>query len=125
MYLEAVYRCSGQVPPEALHEPIIPPGAVWTPTRQQAQIARDERLSICTNCPGFLTWRVDDSAPQTAAMIPAGGVMAGVQRYRLSLGPFPAEAQTLRFQFRCACAKDNCRCQDACCHLKDVLINFS
>lgn len=72
-----------------------------------------DRLTVRTNCPGVLTWQFDGGEPQAAEMVPAGGVMAGVQRYHLTLGPIPLGLREVRFHFRCT--HPNCDCRDICC----------
>ncbi len=78
-----------------------------------SHIQRRDRLTVRTNCPGILDWRLDEGEPQTAELSPTGGVMAGVQRYHLTLGPFPRQVREVRFVFRCT--HPGCDCQDACC----------
>jgi len=46
-------------------------------------------------------------------MMSAGGVMAGVRRYHLTLGPFLPEVGEVRFTFRCS--HPGCDCRDICC----------
>jgi hypothetical protein len=58
---------------------------------------QDDRLTVRTNCPGVLTWREDGREPQTAELVAVGGVMAGIRRYHLTLGPFPERVQKVRF----------------------------
>ncbi|MBI2875555.1 MAG: hypothetical protein HYY20_01590, partial [Candidatus Tectomicrobia bacterium] len=81
---------------------------VWTFAQPVERVERGDRLTVRTNCPGVLTWRLDGGEPQEAGMMPAGGVMAGVQRHHLTLGPFPPEAQEVRFGFRCTCQGRTC-----------------
>jgi hypothetical protein len=96
----------------------VPHAVVWTFTEQVARIQRGGRLTILTDCPGVLTLRAepqgeawcvdggeprtpDTSAPLSTRMVPAGGVMAGVRLYHLTLGPFLPEMREVRFTFRC------------------------
>ena len=44
---------------------------------------------------------VGNLAVQAADLLPEGGVMAGVSRYQLMLGPIPAGAHEIRFTFEC------------------------
>jgi hypothetical protein len=73
--------------------------------------ARD-RLTIQTNCPGTLSWRLDETAWRSVTMAPAGGVMAGARRHHVTLGPFPSEARVLHFRFECT--HPGCDHQGAC-----------
>ena len=52
---------------------------LWTFTDQVAAIQPGDRLTVCTNCSGVLTWRVDGGAAVEAALTPAGGVMVTVR----------------------------------------------
>lgn len=112
-HLKNVYRALGAAPPEALESHIVPHKLVWTFTRPVERIQRQDRLSVVTNCPGRLTWWVDDAPLKTAEMIPVGGVMAGAQRYQLSLGPFSSSARELRIRF--ICTHPGCDRKNICC----------
>jgi len=56
-------------------------------------------------------------------MAPAGGVMAGVQRYHLTLGPFPEGGGEVRFRFRCT--QRGCNGQDICCKVDDHVVSIN
>lgn len=112
-HLKNVYRGLGAEPPAELDRHIVPHAVVWTFAQPVERVERGDRLTVRTNCPGVLTWRLDDGEPQEAGMVPVGGVMAGVQRHHLTLGPFPPEAQEVRFVFRCSC--QGCTCGGDCC----------
>jgi len=58
-------------------------------------------VSIRTNCPGRLTYRVDQATEEVATLVPVGGMMAGARRFQITLGPFPAQVQRLAFRFIC------------------------
>lgn len=114
LHLKNVYRALGTVPPTSLDQHIVPRAVIWTFTQQTTWISPGDRLTVLTNCPGVLTWSLDGGEPQTTELVPAGGVMAGVQRYHLTLGPFPQGAEAIRFRFRCThpgcdCREDLCR----------------
>ena len=113
MHLANVYRAIGVEPPAMLARHIVPHAVVWTFTQPAARVQRGDRLVIRTNCAGELTWHIDDGASQTAPLAPIGGVMAGVRRYHLVLGPFSAEAREVRFRFRCT--HPGCSGDDVCC----------
>ncbi|HEY66139.1 MAG TPA: hypothetical protein G4O02_16385 [Caldilineae bacterium] len=120
IHLKNVYRGLGAEPPAILDRHIVPHAVVWAFARQVPRIQRGDRLTIRTNCPGILTWRLDDGEPQTAEMVPAGGVMAGIQRYHLTLGPFPPEVREIRFVFHCA--HPGCDCRDLCCEPREYVV---
>ncbi|NOZ26682.1 MAG: hypothetical protein GXP39_01335 [Chloroflexi bacterium] len=120
IHLKNVYRGLEADPPAALDRHIVPHAMTWTFVQQIPHIQRGDRLTIRTNCPGVLTWRLDDGEPQTAEMVPAGGVMAGVRRYHLSLGPFPPEVREVHFVFRCTHL--GCDCRDVCCEPREYSV---
>ncbi|MFQ6059087.1 MAG: hypothetical protein ACE5MB_09460 [Anaerolineae bacterium] len=120
-HLKNVYRGLGVESPAALDRHIVPHAVVWTFTQQVARIQAGDRLTVRTNCPGVLTWQLDGGEPQTAEMVPTGGVMAGVQRYHLTLGPFPPEAREVRFTFRCT--HPGCDCRDVCCEARTYTVH--
>jgi hypothetical protein len=112
-HLKNVYRGLGAAPPAELDRHIVPHAVVWSFARQVAAIQPGDRLTVRTNCPGRLTWCVDGGEEQSAPLVPAGGVMAGVQRHHVTLGPFPPTANIVRFRFHCG--HQGCDCHDACC----------
>jgi alpha-amylase/alpha-mannosidase (GH57 family) len=107
-----VYRSLGIKPPPELEGHIVPHTVVWSFAKQVSHIQRGSRLTVRTNCSGVLTWQFDRDEPRAAEMVAAGGVMAGVRRYHLTLGPFPDGVSEIRFRFRCACPP--CDCHDMC-----------
>lgn len=113
VHLTNVYRAIGVEPPVALARHIVARAVIWSFARPLDQIQPGDRLVIRTNCPGELTWRVDEGPPQTAVLVPVGGVMAGVRRYHATLGPFFADARQVRFRFRCT--HPGCDGANACC----------
>ncbi|HBY95187.1 MAG TPA: hypothetical protein DEP84_14720 [Chloroflexi bacterium] len=117
LHLTNVYRGLGIVPPTSLDQHIVPRAVIWTFTQQTTWISPGDRLTVLTNCPGVLAWSLDGGVPQTAELTPAGGVMAGVQRYHLTLGPFLQGAETIRFRFRCT--HPGCDCREGLCRLAE------
>jgi len=113
LHLANVYHAIGIEPPAALARHIVPHAVIWTFTQPVERVQRGDRLVIRTNCEGEITWRMDNEVQQTAPLIPVGGVMAGVRRYQLNLGPFSSEGQTLSFRFRCT--HPGCDGRDSCC----------
>jgi hypothetical protein len=91
----------------------VPHAALWTFTDPITRVQRRDQLTVRTNCPGILTWRVDDDEPESSPLTPAGGVMAGSHRFHITLGPFPEHARALRFRFRCT--HPGCAGNDVCC----------
>lgn len=112
-HLKNVYRGLGSEPPESLESHIVSHKLVWTFTQPVERIQRHDRLSVVTNCPGVLSWRLDNGPLQSSEMLPVGGVMAGAQRYQLPLGPFPSGANELRLQF--LCMHPGCDRKNICC----------
>jgi len=112
-HLKNIYRGLELDPPEHLNVPIVPHKQLWTFTQPLTQISSGDVLTIRTNCPGQLRWSVDDDIEHHASLQAVGGVMAGVQRYLLTLGPFPKTAHVLTFRF--FCAQPSCKAEDWCC----------
>ncbi len=107
---------------EELDWHIVPHAVLWTFARQVARMQAGDRLTIRTNCLGVLTWRLDGKEPQATEMLPVGGVMAGVQRYHLTLGPFPPEAQAVHFRFHCT--HPGYSGQDICCKADEHMVEI-
>ena len=100
-HLKAVYAALELEAPDALDDFIVAHPVVWTFTHPLAAIRRTDQLCIRTNCPGRLTYCVDQMPTETRALTAVGGVMAGTRRFQILLGPFPTSAQRLEFSFRC------------------------
>ncbi|MCA9876063.1 MAG: hypothetical protein KC441_20465, partial [Anaerolineales bacterium] len=122
-HLKNVYRGAGQPPPAELARHIVPHAVVWTFTQQVSRIQPGDRLTVRTNCAGVLTWQVDGEPAQTAELNPVGGVMAGVTRYNLTLGPFSPRAQVVRFRF--TCTHNGCPGQEICCEPKEYQVHLA
>jgi alpha-amylase/alpha-mannosidase (GH57 family) len=121
MHLKNVYRELDLDPPAALDRPIVPRDVIWTFTDPVEHVPPRNCLIIQTNCPGKLTWWLDDEA-RTEALSPVGGVMAGVRRYRLTLGPFEEDGGLLHFRFRCA--HRDCDGQGLCCREDEHIVQI-
>ncbi len=117
LHLKNVYRALKARPPEALDRHIVPHEVVWTFSRPPERVERTDRLKILTNCPGILSWRIDDGEARSAPLVAAGGVMAGSHRFHLTLGPFAADSRVLRFRFHCR--HPRCDCSDICCRAEE------
>ncbi|MCL4294292.1 MAG: hypothetical protein KJ077_01120 [Anaerolineae bacterium] len=123
LHLKNVYRGLGTIPPGELNRHIVPHAVVWTFTQPIAQVQPGDRLTVRTNCPGILTWQIDGGEPQVAELAPAGGVMAGVQRHHLTLGPFVPEARAVRFRFRCT--HHGCDGSNVCCQAEEQTVRIA
>ena len=124
-HLKTVYRAVGQKPPGVLDHSIVPHTLIWTFARPIVSIRPKNRLTIRTNCAGRVIWRADPDEPwRTDEMIPAGGVMAAIHRFGVTLGPFPSSVRAVQFRFQCAhpgcCGTDPC-CRGEICRV-DILI---
>lgn len=111
-HLARIHAELGFEPPADLGVPIIPAKVVWTFAHQVGRIGRQDLLVVQTNCPGVLVWQVDGEGAKSAALTPVGGVMAGVARHQISIGPMP-EARELTFRFECR--HKDCDCSGPCC----------
>jgi alpha-amylase/alpha-mannosidase (GH57 family) len=112
-HLKTVYRAVGRKPPGALDQSIVPHTLLWTFARPIGSIRPENRLTIRTNCPGRVIWRTDPGESwRTVDMIPAGGVMAAIHRFGVTLGPFTPTTRQIEFRFQCAhpvcCGSDSC-----------------
>ena len=121
-HLKNVYRGTGHAPPAELERHIVPHAVVWTFTQQISRIQPGDRLTVRTNCAGVLTWQVDGQEGRTAELHPVGGVMAGVTRYNMTLGPFSPQAQVVRFRF--TCTHNGCPGQEICCEPKEYQVHL-
>jgi alpha-amylase/alpha-mannosidase (GH57 family) len=121
-HLKNIYRTLGVKPPAELDAHIVAHPVVWRFTHPVAEVQRRDLLRVRTNCPGVLTWRLDEGEAQSAALAPVGGVMAGVHRYDYTVGPFPVGAHMLRFQFRCT--HRGCDGKNVCCEEKEYPVRI-
>jgi len=113
-HLKNVYRVLRRKPPRMLDAHIVPHAPIWTFARPIRSIQAGDRLVVRTNCPGRLTWRTDADATWTELdLVPAGGAMAGLHRYGLTLGTFARGARYVEFRFRCS--YPGCCGTDPCC----------
>lgn len=122
-HLRNVYRGLGRQAPKNLADHIVPHAVLWTFARPVDRIQPGDRLTIRTNCPGVLTWRINDEPPQVSPLRPAGGVMAGVQRHHVTLGPFPERVQDVHFRFRCT--HRGCDGRQACCRSAEYAVRVT
>jgi alpha-amylase/alpha-mannosidase (GH57 family) len=122
-HLRGTYEALDLDAPDALDGFIVAHPVVWTFTHPVATLRRRDQVSIRTNCPGRLTYRTGDAPEQVAALAPVGGVMAGTRRFQITLGPFPAEADGLRFRF--CCEHPGCAHEFPCCFSEPQEIRFA
>lgn len=113
MHLRNAYRQADLEPPVTLDRPIVPRRVLWSFTDKCPRIFGRDQLTIRTHCPGTVRWRLDDSPTRQSDLSPAGGVMAGVRRFHVTLGPFPAGSAELSFRF--LCSHQGCPGVDPCC----------
>ena len=112
-HLRGAYLALDLEAPESLDDFIVVHPIVWTFTHPVEEIRRRDRLSVRTNCPGRLTYQIDQTREQAARLVPVGDVMAGTRRFQITLGPFPASAQRLAFCFYCE--HPGCKHEAPCC----------
>ncbi|MFZ5875459.1 MAG: hypothetical protein ACOYXU_03520 [Nitrospirota bacterium] len=113
-HLKQVYRGMDRTPPRRLSQRLVPRIVIWSFEHPIGVIEPSDRLAIQTHCRGVLTWAADGEETQRRAELAAvGGVMAGVRRYRHTLGPFPDDVKQIRFVFRCA--EKDCSGERLCC----------
>lgn len=121
-HLRGAYQAVDLEVPDSLGDFIVVHPVVWTFTHPVSAIRRRDQVSIRTNCPGRLRYRVDQEPEQTAALVPVGGVMAGARRFQVTLGPFPAPARGLVFRFYCE--HPGCTHDAPCCFSEPQEITF-
>jgi len=112
-HLRGAYHALNLEAPDSLDDFIVAHPVVWTFTHPVSTIRRRDQVSIRTNCPGLLTYRLDDSLERAETLVAVGGVMAGARRFQVTLGPFPAPAQRLAFRF--SCRHSGCAHESPCC----------
>lgn len=122
LHLKNVYRGLNAEPPAALDQPIVTHPILWTFTQPVQRVQAGGRLTVRTNCPGVLTWQVDDGETRSSPLVPAGGAMAGAQHHHMALGPFPTSAREVRFRFRCT--HPGCPGDDVCCSQEDHIVEI-
>ncbi|MEQ1575499.1 MAG: glycoside hydrolase family 57 protein [Vicinamibacterales bacterium] len=112
-HLRGAYQALDLEAPKSLEDSIVAHPVVWTFTHSVPTVRRRDQVSIRTNCPGRLTYRIDDSLERVETLVAVGGVMAGARRFQVTLGPFPASAQRLAFRFYCE--HPGCQHESPCC----------
>ncbi|CAN5750922.1 hypothetical protein BH09VER1_BH09VER1_12100 [soil metagenome] len=117
-HLRSAYSLAGMNPPAELDQSIVPRVETWTFSNQRKSISRHDRLRIKAGCPGLLSWSTNGwKDVQKIALSPSGGVMAGLNTYTTTLGPFDEAAHALEFSFECQCAPVcHCAPDDLCCN---------
>jgi alpha-amylase/alpha-mannosidase (GH57 family) len=86
-HLRGAYQALDLEAPDSLDDFIVAHPVVWTFTHPVSTIRRRDQVSIRTNCPGRLTYRIDDSPERVENLVAPGGVMAGARRFQVTLGP--------------------------------------
>ena len=116
-HLRSAYILAGMSPPAKLDQSIVPRMETWTFTDQKTSISKHDRLRFKVGCPGLLTWSVDGRKEvKKTTLSPSGGVMAGLNIYTATLGPFDETAHSVEFFFTCQCAPVcHCAPDDLCC----------
>lgn len=113
-HLKSVYKAIHRKPPVSLNHHIVPHAVTWTFTAPVRSIQKRDRLTVRTNCAGFLRWSMDGGQTYNeASLIKAGGVMTGLHSYSLMIDRIPETAKAVDFMFRCT----ECGCQEGslCC----------
>jgi alpha-amylase/alpha-mannosidase (GH57 family) len=116
-HLRSACLLAGMSPPRELDRTIVPRVETWTFTDQKNSISRHDRLRVKVGCPGSLTWSVNGwKDVRTIILSPSGGVMAGLNIYTATLGPFDETTRSIEFSFKCQCAPVcHCAPEDLCC----------
>lgn len=112
-HVRGAYRAMGVEPPADTDEAIVPHPVVWTFAHPVVRIGRRDQLTIRTNCPGRLTYRVGIGDEETRRLTAVGGVMAGARRFQVTLGPFSSDITRVTFVFHCEHA--GCSHDAPCC----------
>ncbi len=112
-HLASVHRAIGEEPPVELARHIVPPRALWSFGRPLPSVVDGALLVVRTNCPGRVTFQVNDRALSIAPLEAITGALAGAQRHEVALGPFAA-GDRVRFRFECARRPGGCG-EECCC----------
>jgi len=125
-HLRSAYSLAGMNPSAELDRSIVPRTEIWTFSNQKQSISRHDRLRIKAGCPGLLSWSTNGwKDVQKTALSPSGGVMAGLNVYTTTLGPFAEAAHVLEFFFECQCAPIcHCAPDDLCCDRRHYTIRI-
>lgn len=121
-HLKNVYYLLGYDLPHNLNDHIVPHTIVWRHAKPVQKIQSHDLLTILTNCPGILKWKLTGSSYVSEPLKPVGGVMAGIQRYSINLGPFTDLKGQLYFVFECT--YPGCDKTDICCDRKEYYVNI-
>jgi hypothetical protein len=116
-HLRCAYMLAALEAPLELDQSIVPHAVTWSFLDQKKFISPRDRLRFKAGCPGLLVWSVNgwEDARETV-LSPSGGVMAGLNTYTVTLGPFDEAVHSIEFLFKCRC-EPICRCarEDLCC----------
>jgi alpha-amylase/alpha-mannosidase (GH57 family) len=126
-HLRSAYILAGMNPPVELDQSIVPRIETWTFTDQKTSISKHDRLRFKVGCPGLLTWSVDGwKDVKKTTLSPSGGVMAGLNIYTATLGPFDETAHRVEFFFKCQCTPVcHCAADDLCCDQRRYTIRIN
>jgi alpha-amylase/alpha-mannosidase (GH57 family) len=115
MHLATAYRTLAREVPPALLLPIVARAPLWTFPAPIDEIFIGDSLVVRTNCPGVVSWSFAPGGSETQVpLVMVGGVMAGVHRHQVRLGPFTTAGE-LSFRFDCRHPGCDCARGDACC----------
>lgn len=96
--------------PKQMGQPVRPAPVSWSIVAPVAAISVEDRLCIESRGPARLAWSVDAGAKAVASLLPAATRGPGEGLHRVTIGPFPADATSLRISLRCASGGCNGRC---------------
>jgi alpha-amylase/alpha-mannosidase (GH57 family) len=116
-HLRCAYKLASLEPPPDLEQSIVPHVVNWSFLDQKKTISPRDRLRFKAGCPGSLVWSVNDWKDSCETVLTtSGGVMAGLNTYTATLGPFDEAVRSIEFLFRCQC-EPVCHCapEDLCC----------
>jgi alpha-amylase/alpha-mannosidase (GH57 family) len=123
-HLKSAYAAIGKIAPSILDRHITPHSVTWTFSNQITSAQSADRITIRTNCPGVLLWHLDDlMETYQQPLNPAGGAMAAVQFYQLTIGPFALASKRITFHFQCT--HEPCSCKEICCEGRPFVIAIS
>lgn len=122
-HLRSVYVALGLTAPRHLDDALVPRNVIWAFAQPVPRVRARDRLTVQTHCPGVISWRTADDVERNVATTPTGGVLAGAQQYRVTLGPFQASAGRLRFRFRCT--QPACDGAAVCCRGTEQVVELT
>ncbi|MGE3542007.1 MAG: hypothetical protein AB7N91_31905 [Candidatus Tectimicrobiota bacterium] len=123
-HLANVYRALGTRVPRPLQQSLLAPVTVWTVPAPCSALGSGERLVIRANAPTTIHWGLNDDVLSRVEPLRASrDGWTPLQDYRITLGPFDAAVQVVRF--RLTCGTQYCSGTTWCCSPRIHAVHLS